>query len=105
MSLSTTFYQKIFKKKTFRNLTYKNINNLELKSNFGKFTSNGTYCIYTGKFTGRSPRDKYFVKDKETENKIWWGNVNQPITNSLLILSNWVSCNDCKQLSKFGYIL
>ena len=83
MSLSTTFYQKIFKKKTFRNLTYKNINNLELKSNFGKFTSNGTYCIYTGKFTGRSPRDKYFVKDKETENKIWWGNVNQPITNSL----------------------
>ena len=74
MSLSTTFYQKIFKKKTFRNLTYKNINNLELKSNFGKFTSNGTYCIYTGKFTGRSPRDKYFVKDKETENKIWWGN-------------------------------
>ena len=83
MSLSTTFYQKIFKKETFRNLTYKNINNLELKSNFGKFTSNGTYCIYTGKFTGRSPRDKYFVKDKETENKIWWGNVNQPITNSL----------------------
>ena len=31
MSLSTIFCQKISKKKTFRNLTYKNINNLELK--------------------------------------------------------------------------
>jgi phosphoenolpyruvate carboxykinase (ATP) len=42
--------------------------------------------VLTGKFTGRSPKDKYIVKDEITEDKIWWDskaypNDNKPISN------------------------
>lgn len=35
----------------------------------------------TGKFTGRSPLDKYFVKrpGSVSDKEIWWGSVNQPM--------------------------
>jgi len=66
----------------FKNLNYKSINAIERASNTGKFTSNGTYCIYTGRFTGRSPNDKYFVQDENTKNIIWWGDVNHPVTST-----------------------
>ena len=41
-----------------------------------------TFAIDTGKFTGRSPSDKWIVKNigSESEKNIWWGNVNQPTT-------------------------
>ncbi|TAF63857.1 MAG: phosphoenolpyruvate carboxykinase (ATP) [Cytophagales bacterium] len=37
---------------------------------------NGALMGDTGKFTGRSPKDKFTVKDAKTENTVWWGNVN-----------------------------
>ena len=39
-----------------------------------------TFSIDTGKFTGRSPSDKWIVKNigSDSEKNIWWGNVNQP---------------------------
>ncbi|MCA9734074.1 MAG: phosphoenolpyruvate carboxykinase (ATP) [Deferribacteres bacterium] len=36
----------------------------------------GPMVVSTGKFTGRSPNDKFIVKDEETEGKINWGKVN-----------------------------
>lgn len=33
----------------------------------------------TGKFTGRSPKDKWIVKQSPSDKNIWWGNVNQPV--------------------------
>ena len=33
----------------------------------------------TGRFTGRSPKDKFVVQEPGSENRIWWGSVNQPI--------------------------
>ncbi len=41
--------------------------------------SNGVHVVYTGKFTGRSPKDKYFVYNENSESSklIDWGNVNQ----------------------------
>jgi phosphoenolpyruvate carboxykinase (ATP) len=38
----------------------------------GVITSNGTVAVDTGIFTGRSPKDKYIVKDKTTRDTIWW---------------------------------
>ncbi|SDX03555.1 phosphoenolpyruvate carboxykinase (ATP) [Flavobacterium degerlachei] len=41
-------------------------------------TSTGALAINTGDFTGRSPLDRFIVKDKITENEVWWGKVNIP---------------------------
>ena len=56
-------------------------NVLELKQ--GELADNGALCIHTGKFTGRSPEDKYYVKDKLTESVIDWGGFNHPISISI----------------------
>ncbi|GAA0738500.1 phosphoenolpyruvate carboxykinase (ATP) [Gaetbulibacter jejuensis] len=44
----------------------------------GVETSNGTLAVNTGEFTGRSPQDRFIVKDAITEDKVWWGNINIP---------------------------
>ncbi|KUK76528.1 MAG: Phosphoenolpyruvate carboxykinase, partial [Proteiniphilum acetatigenes] len=44
-----------------------------------KLTKTGATAVYTGKFTGRSPKDKYFVKDDVTKDTLWWdGTINRP---------------------------
>ncbi|HRH71216.1 MAG TPA: phosphoenolpyruvate carboxykinase (ATP), partial [Flavobacteriales bacterium] len=40
----------------------------------------GALAIDTGEFTGRSPKDKFCVKDAKTEGTVWWGDVNFPFT-------------------------
>jgi phosphoenolpyruvate carboxykinase (ATP) len=40
--------------------------------------ANGALAVNTGEFTGRSPQDRFIVKDAVTENLVWWGNVNIP---------------------------
>ena len=44
----------------------------------GVETSNGTIAVNTGEFTGRSPLDRFIVKDEITKDKVWWGPVNIP---------------------------
>src|SRR5690606_40985726 len=38
----------------------------------GQVSELGAVNVMTGVFTGRSPKDKYIVKDAVTENTIWW---------------------------------
>lgn len=40
----------------------------------------GALCIQTGKFTGRSPKDRFIVRDGTTEDVVDWGEVNIPIS-------------------------
>ncbi|HKG74800.1 MAG TPA: phosphoenolpyruvate carboxykinase (ATP), partial [Aestuariivirgaceae bacterium] len=40
----------------------------------GEITECGGLAVTTGRHTGRSPADKYVVKDKATEGTIWWDN-------------------------------
>lgn len=47
--------------------------------NQGVLNNTGALCINTGEFTGRSPQDKFIVKDEITENTIHWNNFNIPI--------------------------
>jgi phosphoenolpyruvate carboxykinase (ATP) len=46
----------------------------------GVLTSTGAVRATTGKYTGRSPKDKYIVQEASVMNKIDWGSVNQPIS-------------------------
>lgn len=48
----------------------------------GNITSSGALNINTGKYTGRSPKDRYIVDQEEIHNDINWGSVNIPISES-----------------------
>jgi phosphoenolpyruvate carboxykinase (ATP) len=45
----------------------------------GELTRDGALLVDTGKFTGRSVKDKYIVRDAATESTINWGKINQPM--------------------------
>ena len=44
----------------------------------GRLVDSGALAADTGEFTGRSPKDRFIVKDAITENTVWWGDVNIP---------------------------
>ena len=44
----------------------------------GRLVDSGALAADTGEFTGRSPKDRFIVKDAITENAVWWGDVNIP---------------------------
>ncbi len=70
-------------KEVFYNLSYDELNIHEKTNNEGISADNGAFCVDTGIFTGRSPKDKYFVKQDPSGKYIAWGKINQPITNDL----------------------
>ncbi|MEH6990251.1 phosphoenolpyruvate carboxykinase (ATP) [Cytobacillus firmus] len=51
-----------------------------LNRNEGSLTSTGAVRATTGKYTGRSPKDKYIVEEASNKDKMDWGSVNQPIS-------------------------
>jgi phosphoenolpyruvate carboxykinase (ATP) len=48
----------------------------------GMLASGGAFVVRTGQFTGRSPKDKYIVREPGTETTVNWGSVNQPMTEA-----------------------
>ena len=46
----------------------------------GKLASNGSLVVETGKYTGRSPKDRFVVDTPDVHDTIAWGNVNVPIS-------------------------
>ena len=61
------------------NLDGETLQELTVAKGMGTETANGTLCVNTGKFTGRSPKDRFLVKDDYTSEKVWWGRVNKPL--------------------------
>ena len=62
----------------------KNLNEIELveeaiRNCEAKLGKGGSLIVFTGEKTGRSPKDKHVVREKSTEEKIWWEN-NRPMT-------------------------
>lgn len=54
------------------------LHRITIEKGQGVESSTGALSVNTGKFTGRSPQDRFIVKDSITEDRVWWGNVNIP---------------------------
>src|SRR5664279_2321921 len=48
----------------------------------GNLASGGSLVVRTGQFTGRSPKDKFIVRDEITDSTVEWGSVNQPMSEA-----------------------
>ena len=49
-----------------------------LRRREGTLTDTGALMCDTGQFTGRSPKDRFLVKDAGTADRVWWGDINLP---------------------------
>ncbi len=67
----------------------------------GQLTELDAVNVKTGIFTGRSPKDKYFVKDATTADNIWWFEQAKSADNKPMTPETWAHCKNLvtKQLS------
>ena len=68
--------------KVMRNLSVPQLIEIAVQRGEGTLSSTGALSVKTGKFTGRSPDDRYIVDDETTHNKIDWGKINHPISEN-----------------------
>ena len=66
--------------KLYRNLSVPLLIEIAIYRREGNLSSTGAFSVKTGKFTGRSPDDKYIVDDEYTHNSVHWGKVNHSIS-------------------------
>ena len=77
MSIINLEYLGINDKQLFHNLSFEDLFIHETDPNLEGYekstvTTLGAVAVDTGKFTGRSPKDKYIVKDEQTKDNVWW---------------------------------
>jgi phosphoenolpyruvate carboxykinase (ATP) len=72
----------INKSKIFYQLSSDELQKVTLDNNHGVQVSSGALAVNTGEFTGRSPKDRFIVKDGITKDKVWWGDINIPFEPS-----------------------
>jgi phosphoenolpyruvate carboxykinase (ATP) len=53
-----------------------------IRAGEGVVAADGPLVVRTGKHTGRSPQDKFIVDEPNSHGKIWWGEVNRPISEA-----------------------
>jgi phosphoenolpyruvate carboxykinase (ATP) len=61
------------------NLSVAELYERAIRDDEGILAASGPLVVRTGKHTGRSPKDKFVVREPATEKTVWWGEVNQPI--------------------------
>ncbi len=82
--MNTIEQKSIIKQISSKNILHENLSvpllvEKVLSREEGVMSSTGAIRATTGKYTGRSPQDRFIVKDDMTENTVDWGNINQPI--------------------------
>ena len=67
----------------------------------GQVTNMGAVNVMTGVYTGRSPKDKFFVKDETSENTVWWTSEEYKNDNKPVDAKCWAAVKDLatKELS------
>ena len=64
---------------TYWNLSSDELVELSVQRGEARRAAQGPLCTITTPYTGRSPSDKFVVREPTSESRIWWGKVNQPI--------------------------
>ena len=84
----------------FYQLSADELVNHTISSKQGTVNDKGALIVKTGKFTGRSPKDRFLVKDDITSSKVWWGEINKPFSSKDFdsILDKMVSYIESKTL-------
>ncbi len=59
-------------------LTSEELQEETIKKDQGVASSLGAIAVNTGEFTGRSPKDRFIVKDAITKDEVWWSDINLP---------------------------
>ena len=67
----------------FRNLPHEMLIEDTVLRKEGRMGLRGAVMVDTGKYTGRSPKDKYFVVEPSSSQNLWWGSVNQEISEDI----------------------
>jgi phosphoenolpyruvate carboxykinase (ATP) len=70
-------------KKIYYNLSYDELTAHEVNHGECKLATNGAAICDTGIFTGRSPKDKYFVDQTPSNQNIAWGDINRPVDKKI----------------------
>jgi len=65
--------------KVYRNAAVPALVEEALRRNEGSLAANGALVVRTPDRTGRSPNDKFVVRDDVSEKEVWWGKVNVPL--------------------------
>ena len=63
-----------------RNLSVPVLYEHAVKRGEGKLLEGGTFAVYSGARTGRSPNDKFLVKTPDISEHVWWGDHNKPMS-------------------------
>lgn len=80
-------------------LSPEELHDIVLNNGQGVEASSGALAVNTGEFTGRSPKDRFIVKDEITKDRVWWGPVNIPFDSDAFEklynkVSNYLSNKD-----------
>ncbi|MBS4535020.1 phosphoenolpyruvate carboxykinase (ATP) [Clostridium sp. D2Q-14] len=67
-------------KETYYNLTPEKLIEIAVKKEEGYLAENGALSINTGKYTGRSPKDRFIVDESIVSDYINWNDINRPIS-------------------------
>ncbi len=79
MAISVTEAAKM-KSVSHVNLSVKELIDAALARGEGELAANEALVVKTGARTGRSPKDRFIVRDAVTETTVGWNNINQPIS-------------------------
>ncbi|HEY7396857.1 MAG TPA: phosphoenolpyruvate carboxykinase (ATP) [Gaiellaceae bacterium] len=66
--------------RVYRNPTTSLLYTHALASGDGRLAEGGPLVVDTGVHTGRSPKDKFVVREPASEERVWWGDVNQELS-------------------------